>query len=105
MERRSEYENDKFLDLFYTGPMTPAKESEGILNRSTSEFFAFDITATKHVHWNVGGKELHIDLMAGVKNLFDERQPDQTSGPDRDTTYFYGPRFPRSYAMRSGESW
>ncbi|MDQ8181195.1 TonB-dependent receptor [Pelagicoccus sp. SDUM812005] len=103
------YENDDFLDLFfglvYTGPMIAAREVEGSLNPSTQEFFVFDITATKHLHRTVGGKQLHIDLMAGVKNLFDHRQPDLTSGPERDTTYFYGPRYPRRFVLRAGLNW
>ncbi len=103
------YENDDFVDLFfglvYTGPMIAAREVEGTLNESTDKFFVFDITATKHIHRTVAGKELHIDLMAGVKNLFDERQSDLTSGPNRDTTYFYGPRFPRSFVVRAGLNW
>lgn len=103
------YENDDFIDLFfglvYTGPMIAAREIEGTLNESTDEFFVFDITATKHVHLDVAEKKLHIDLMAGVKNLFGERQDDLTTGPDRDTTYFYGPRFPRSFVVRAGLNW
>lgn len=103
------YENEDFVDLFlglvYTGPMIAAREAEGTLNRSTTDFFVLDLTATKHVHVDLAGKVLHIDLMAGVKNLLDERQPDLTSGPERDTTYFYGPRFPRSFVVRAGVNW
>lgn len=103
------YKNDDLVDLFfglvYTGPMIAAREVEGTLNQSTEDFFVFDITATKHLHRTFAGKELHIDLMAGVKNLFDERQSDLTTGPDRDTTYFYGPRFPRSLIIRAGLNW
>lgn len=103
------YENDNFIDLFlgavYTGPMIAAREVEGTLNRRTTSFLVFDLTATKHIHLQAGSKELHIDLMAGVKNIFDERQPDLTSGPERDTTYFYGPRFPRSFVARVGMDW
>ena len=103
------YENDDFVNLFlglvYTGPMIAVNEEDGFLNRSTDEFFVFDLTATKHVHWNAAGKELHLDLMAGVKNLFDERQDDLTSGPGRDAGYFYGPRFPRSFVARVGMDW
>ncbi|MDQ8196544.1 TonB-dependent receptor [Pelagicoccus enzymogenes] len=103
------YENEELFDLFlglvYTGPMIAAREVEGTLNESTESFFVVDLTATKHIHLDVFGKERHIDLMAGVKNIFDERQQDITSGPDRDTTYFYGPRFPRSVILRAGLSW
>ena len=103
------YKNDDLVDLFlgvvYTGPMIAARSIDGTLNESTQSFWVVDLTATKHVHLTVKGKELHIDLMAGVKNVFDERQPDLTSGPGRDTTYFYGPRFPRSFVCRAGVDW
>lgn len=103
------YQNERFVDLFlglvYTGSMIAINEEQGFVNHHTDEFFVIDITATKHVHWNVGGRELHIDLMAGIKNLFDERQQDLTSGPTRDAGYFYGPRFPRSFVARVGVDW
>ena len=85
--------------------MIVAREGEGILNRSTDEFLVVDLTVTKHLHMQFGGKTHHIDILLGVKNLFDERQKDLTSGPNRDTTYFYGPRFPRSLVMRMGTDW
>lgn len=100
------YENEDFADFFlgivYTGPMKVAREGEGTLNRSTDHFFVVDLTFTKHLHFEVRGKTWHVDLMAGVKNIFDERQGDLTAGPERDTTYFYGPRFPRSFVMSAG---
>ena len=100
------YENEALADFFlgvvYTGPMKVAWEGEGVLNQSTDHFFVVDLTFTKHIDFDVGGKTLHVDLMAGVKNLFDERQKDLPSGPDRDSTYFYGPRFPRSFVVSAG---
>ncbi len=103
------YKNDDFADLFLgivqTGPMIVARESEGVLNRSTDNFWVVDFTVTKHFHLRLGGRIHHIDVLVGVKNIFDERQKDLTSGPNRDTTYFYGPRFPRSYVLRAGADW
>lgn len=103
------YENDDFADFFlglvYTGPMIVAREGEGTLNRSTDEFLVVDLTVTKHLHMQFGGKTHHIDILLGVKNIFDERQQDLTSGPNRDTAYFYGPRFPRSFVLRVGTDW
>ena len=86
---------DAFLGLIYTGPMVVLAEGEGRLNESTDHFFVVDFSITKHI--NIPGQDFHLDLTVGVRNLFDERQDDLTSGPDRDTTYFYGPRFPRSF--------
>ncbi len=103
------YENDDFADFFlglvYTGPMIVARETEGTLNRSTDDFLVVDLTITKHFHMQYAGKTHHIDILLGVKNIFDERQTDLTSGPNRDTTYFYGPRFPRSFVVRVGTDW
>lgn len=103
------YENDKLFDLFlglvHTGPMIAARERDGTLNPSTTPFYVVDLTATKHLHLDLGPKRIHFDLTAGIKNLFDERQPDLTSGPDRDTTYLYGPRAPRSLHLRLATNW
>ncbi len=42
-------------------------------------------------------------LKAGVRNLTDAYQDDLDSGPDRDSAYVYGPRFPRSLYL--GAEW
>lgn len=98
------YENEDLFDVFlgvvYTGPMIAVEEVAERVNRSTTDFYVVDLTFAKH--FSIGGESgMHLDLLAGVKNLFDERQPDLTSGPNRDTTYFYGPRFPRSYILKA----
>jgi len=87
---------DLFLGLIYTGPMIAARELEGSLNEDTGNFFVIDCSITRHIDLPIGDSEVHMDLTIGVRNLLDHRQGDLTSGPDRDTTYFYGPRFPRS---------
>ncbi len=103
------YENDALFDVFlgvvYTGSMIAPQEVEGILNRDTDSFFVVDLTFTKHMDLNIANRDLHFDLTAGIKNLFDQRQKDLTSGPNRDTTYFYGPRFPRSALAKATLSW
>ncbi len=103
------YENEAFADLFlglvYTGPMIALKEVEGTLNPSTPSFLVLDLTASKHLHLSIRGKERHIDLTLGVKNLLDARQKDLGFGPERDASYFYGPRFPRSYVASAALSW
>lgn len=92
---------DVFLAAVYTGPMLAAKESEGILNTKTDDFLVLDFTVTKHLNLHWFGKETHMEIMLGVRNIFDQRQKDLGFGPDRDTTYFYGPRFPRSFISRA----
>ncbi len=103
------YENEALFDVFlgviYTGPMIAPKEVEGILNRDTDEFLVVDLTFTKHMDLRLANTDVHFDVVTGVKNLFDQRQSDLTSGPNRDTTYFYGPRFPRSFIAKATFAW
>lgn len=42
-------------------------------------------------------KNLKLQLNAGVHNIFNSFQSDLDKGPDRDSTYFYGPTQPRTY--------
>ncbi len=103
------YENDAWLDLFcgivYTGPMIALRAAEGTINPVTPAFWVVNLTASKHFHWGPEGAETHIDAMIGVKNLLDARQPDLGAGPERDTTYLYGPRFPRSVVISLAARW
>lgn len=97
---RLTYRNEEFVDLFlglvWTGPMIAVNEVDGFVNHDTGHFFVVDFSVTRHIDLGREGEGGHLDITAGVRNLFDERQPDLTSGPGRDSTYFYGPRFPRS---------
>ncbi len=98
------YENaelfDVFLGVVYTGPMIAVEEIGGRVNEATTDFYVVDLTVAKH--FSIGGESgMHLDLLAGVRNLFDERQPDLSSGPNRDTTYFYGPRYPKSFIIKA----
>jgi outer membrane receptor for ferrienterochelin and colicins len=40
---------------------------------------------------------INLEVNAGVKNIFDEYQPDIDLGAGRDSTYIYGPALPRTY--------
>jgi outer membrane receptor for ferrienterochelin and colicins len=88
-----------FAGLVYTGPMIAAREAEGTLNRNTGHFFVIDLTLTRHFQLGTSKAAPHLDLTLGVRNLLDQRQDDLTLGPERDTTYLYGPRFPRSFLV------
>lgn len=95
------YTNEEFVDVFlglvYTGPMIAVNEEEGFLNRDTDSFFVVDFSVKKHIELGSGEDDPRLDITVGVRNVFDERQEDLSSGPNRDAGYFYGPRFPRSY--------
>ncbi len=43
-----------------------------------------------------------VTLTLGARNLFDEYQDDLDVGPDRDSGYLYGPRFPRTFYATVG---
>lgn len=42
-------------------------------------------------------KEMKLEVNAGVQNIFDAYQSDFDRGPNRDSSYIYGPGTPRSY--------
>ena len=88
---------DVFIGLKYTGSMDVLN-----INRReivhTGDFIVADINFIKHMEWNTG----HFDITLGVKNIFDQRQPDQETGALRDSAYIYGPRIPRTFYIRAG---
>lgn len=45
------------------------------------------------------GSSTRLELSGGVKNLFDAYQKDLDYGPLKDTSYIYGPMFPRTVFM------
>lgn len=97
------YRNEEFLDLFlglvYTGPMIAVNEVAPFVNEETDAFFVVDFSVTRHFDLGSGENAPHLELTAGVRNLFDERQDDLQVGVDRDPTYLYGPRFPRTFFL------
>jgi len=87
---------DGYVAVRHTGPMKVLNNNTGRLE-TTPDFFIADVSLTRHIH-TPDGKE--FDVTFGIKNLFDQRQDDLESGPDRDATYVYGPRVPRSAFIR-----
>lgn len=57
-------------------------------------FFTVDAALTRR--WELHGRSALV-ASAGVRNLFNEYQDDLDSGVYRDSTYVYGPRFPRTF--------
>ncbi len=87
---------DLFIGGRYTGSMV-APHYAGFIDEDrlerTPSFFELDLNLSRE--FNLAGRQLEITL--GVKNLTDEYQEDLDQGPDRDSSYVYGPRLPRSY--------
>lgn len=42
-------------------------------------------------------KSINMELNAGVQNIFNAYQKDFDKGPERASSYIYGPALPRSY--------
>ncbi len=98
------YTNPDFVDLYaamkWTGEMevqrfTDADAEEGEL-RDSDDFFVLDIGVSKTF---VFKNDIALTLRAGINNVFDEYQDDFDTGADRDVTYVYGPRMPRTYTL------
>ncbi|MEM8963990.1 MAG: TonB-dependent receptor [Acidobacteriota bacterium] len=92
---------DLFAGLRYTGSMK-APHFAGFITEdrleTTPSFLTLDLTASRT--FELAGRELSLQL--GVKNLTDEYQDDLDQGPDRDSNYVYGPRFPRTVVVGVG---
>ncbi|MGB0257415.1 MAG: TonB-dependent receptor plug domain-containing protein [Coraliomargarita sp.] len=98
------YTNPDFVDLYaamkWTGDMevqrfTDADAEEGEL-RDSDDFFVLDIGVSKTFIFK---NDVALTLRAGINNVFDEYQDDFDTGADRDVTYVYGPRMPRTYTL------
>lgn len=83
-----------------TGPMDVphvVTDASGTLarNKLTRSDWFFTVDAALVKRWNL---KQHGQLTAtvGVQNLFNDYQDDLDSGPFRDATYVYGPRYPRT---------
>ena len=92
------YTNKDFFDVnfsaIYTGPMKVLNEGSGYLNDHTDRFLVLNLTFSREFKMN-GFPDLKLSV--GVKNITDDRQEDLEVGYDRDPSYFYGPRTPRTY--------
>lgn len=64
-------------------------------------FFTVDLALSRE--WTLrGGQTLRASL--GARNLFNEYQDDLDQGPYRDSTFVYGPRYPRTLFASVGYS-
>lgn len=81
----------------YTGSMlVPYEAAEAVdrYTKKTSSFF--------DMNWKVGYeipfyKGSSLEFNAGIQNIFNAYQSDFDKGPDRVSSYIYGPSLPRSY--------
>ena len=65
---------------------------------TTPTFTVIDVSLTRRI----GIGDDYLSLIIGGKNITDEYQADLDQGPDRDTGYLYGPRFPRTWYATIG---
>jgi outer membrane receptor for ferrienterochelin and colicins len=86
----------------FTGPMlvqhavhtTPEGIEIGDSEHMTKSFWDFGIKLAYTFRLS---DLINLEVNAGVKNIFDEYQPDIDLGAGRDSTYIYGPALPRTY--------
>jgi outer membrane receptor for ferrienterochelin and colicins len=94
------YRNPRFLDFFFgarfTGEMKVPHYAgyipEDRLETSPSHWI---LDASTSKSFNIGS-DSRITVTVGGKNLTDYFQNDLDQGPDRDSGYVWGPRFPRT---------
>mgnify|MGYP006271814979 CR=1 FL=1 len=87
--------------LSYSGVITGAMavphvvdaETERTIIEATPTFFENNLKAA---HTLFPTPDYHVEVFAGVQNLFDSYQSDFDLGPERDAGYVYGPARPRT---------
>jgi outer membrane receptor for ferrienterochelin and colicins len=89
-----------YLDADFTGPML-VRHYAGYIPEdrveSTGGFVVWSARITRS--WPLGsdaGDKRELRLSVGIENLFDSYQPDLDRGPQRDSSYVYGPRLMRT---------
>lgn len=80
----------------YTGNMLIPYEGGGNNNRTvkTSTFFELGWKTAYEIPFYKG---TIFEINAGIQNIFNSYQDDLEKGPDRISSYIYGPAMPRSY--------
>lgn len=80
----------------YTGNMLIPYEGGGDKNRTvkTSTFFELGWKVAYEIPFYKGTV---LEINAGIQNIFNSYQDDFDKGPDRVSSYIYGPAIPRSY--------
>ena len=87
-----------FVGAKYTGPMEVPHFAGFIANdvlEKSPSMVTWDVAVSRI--FDVHGSE--IEVSAGLKNIFNNFQDDLDQGPDRDSAYVYGPRFPRQFQI------
>lgn len=83
----------------YTGSMLVPHEA-GVIEKNKTEkspsFFDLGWKATYIIPFYKGSD---IELSAGIQNIFNSYQKDFDQGPDRASSYIYGPAMPRSFTL------
>jgi len=95
------WKNPRYVDIFlgakFTGSMVVPHYAgwipEDRLERTTS-YFTLDASVSRVLPF--GWSDANAVISVGGKNLTDSYQSDLDQGPDRDSGYVWGPRFPRS---------
>lgn len=88
-----------FAGLRYTGSMLVPHYAGYIAEDrldATPSFLTWDLGLSRRFAF---GGDRRITATFAVKNLTDEYQGDLDRGPQRDASYVYGPRFPRSVVV------
>lgn len=80
----------------YTGRMLVPYEGGGTLNRTVNSPSFFEL-GWKLAYEIPFYKQAVLEVNGGVQNIFNSYQRDFDKGPDRVSTYVYGPNLPRSF--------
>lgn len=85
-----------FIGGKYTGPME-VPHFAGFIPEDrlaiSPSFLTWDIALAR----SFTVKDTEVRITAGLKNIFNDYQSDLDRGPNRDSAYVYGPRFPRQF--------
>lgn len=81
----------------YTGSMIAPRviDESGFIELVDTQVF-LDITTKATYHFDLK-ETFHVELSAGVQNIFNNYQDDFDSGPLRDSDFIYGPNRPRTF--------
>lgn len=82
----------------YTGRMLVPYEAGGTLNRTVDSPSFFEL-GWKLAYEIPLYKQASFEVNAGVQNIFNSYQEDFDKGPNRISTYVYGPNLPRSFYL------
>jgi len=99
--------NDSFkIDVTgtYTGPMVVPRiiGADGFIDLVDSDPF-IDVNLKVSYHFDLS-EDLHVELSSGFRNAFNSYQSEFDQGPERDSTFIFGPAAPRSvfFAVKIG---